>query len=96
VRAAEAGVQVARVPGVRAVNKLVLFARGPSEAGPNAGPWRAVAGGELILQDYQVPDLLGVQVRSGSADPTLPAGLGELPAGGDDNGVPAPVIPDLC
>ncbi|MCG6942870.1 MAG: baseplate J/gp47 family protein [Thiohalocapsa sp.] len=97
VRAAEIAVQVARVGGVRAVNKLTLFARGPSNAGPNAGPWRAVSTGELVLTDYQLPDLVGVQVRGGSADPTLPAGLGDLPAGGGDHRrVPAPVIPDLC
>jgi hypothetical protein len=56
-----------------------------------------VSTGELVLTDYQLPDLVGVQVRGGSADPTLPAGLGDLPAGGGDHRrVPAPVIPDLC
>jgi hypothetical protein len=89
--------RVARVEGVRAVNQLTLFLR------ETAG-WRRIPEGEAVtLERYQLPELMGVEVATGSGEAELPRGIGYLigegPAGdGRDRGkgVPAPVIPNLC
>ncbi|MDY6799460.1 MAG: hypothetical protein SVX28_12170, partial [Pseudomonadota bacterium] len=58
-------------------------------------PWQPLAEDEaLVLQDYQLPELLGVHIASGPGSLTLPDGL--APVSNDDPGVAVPVIPDLC
>lgn len=92
VRANELATQVARVDGVLAVNALALFAR--TKKG-----WRRLKDGEMLnLIHYQLPELLGVRVESGSGTPGLPDGIGPLEgqAGGGGRSVPVPVIPDVC
>jgi hypothetical protein len=93
VRDSELVTQVARVPGVRAVNSLNLFSK------RSDGRWRRHQEHEFLqLKKYQLPELLGVSATSGSGDAELPSGieaLGESGNGGS-SGVPAPVIPDVC
>jgi len=94
VRGAELATRVARVGGVREVGPLLLFRR-------VQGTWLALGeGAEVVLEDYQLPELLGVSVVT-AGEPGLPAGLAPAGGGGDGSGdansvVPAPVIPDLC
>jgi len=92
IRAAELITQAARVPGVKAVNALALFRH-------SDGGWqRAEADGAVELRPYQLPELLAVEVGSGSGTPGLPRGASGPADGGAGGGraVPAPVIPDLC
>ena len=79
--------------GVLAVNALSLFLK--TKKG-----WRRLKDNEVIrLKEYQLPELAGVRVESGSGTPVLPDGIGPLegqsltPA---SRGVPVPVIPDVC
>jgi hypothetical protein len=91
VRASELMTQVARVDGVLAVNKLVLFAKGK-------GGWRRL-GGELSLRHYQLPELLGVRVETGPGEPALPDGIGSIEGQSTrkpSRAVPVPVIPKMC
>lgn len=92
VRANELITQVARVDGVLAVNTLSLFVR-------NKKGWRRLGDNEaLSLKHYQLPELLGVRVEAGSGTPALPDGIGPMEGqpSGPRQGVPVPVIPDLC
>jgi hypothetical protein len=99
VRGKELETRVARVDGVREVGALVLFRR-------LDGVWQALGeDAQVSLDDYQLPDLLGVSVVT-AGDPPLPAGLAPsgTPSGADGGDgstsggrvVPAPVIPELC
>lgn len=92
VRTNELITQVARVDGVLAVNRLALFVKG-------AKGWRRLGVSEEVsLKPYQLPELTGVRVESGSGNPGLPAGIG--PQEGQptlaSHAVPVPVIPDVC
>lgn len=93
VRMNELITQAARVDGVLAVNTLCLFSKGKKG-------WRRLKDKEVIrLKDYQLPELLGVRVESGSGTPPLPDGIGSLegqPSSAASQGVPVPVIPDVC
>lgn len=92
VRANELITRVARVPGVLAVNAMSLFQR-------NASGWRRLGAEEAaVLTRYQLPELLGVRVESGSGTPALPDGIGSLEGQSPARvrGVPVPVIPDVC
>lgn len=93
VRSSELLTRVARVAGVQAVTGLSLFRRSGSG-------WRRLRDSEALeLQDYQLPELLGVRVESGAGSPGLPEGLGPLegaPTPGGSRAVPVPVIPDVC
>ena len=107
VRGAELETQLGRVPGVREVGPLVLFAL-------RDGLWQSLGEGAVIeLADYAVPDLRGVSVVT-SGEPGLPGGLAPAapglagdggigggtgaggPPGPGGRSVPAPVIPELC
>jgi len=102
VRGNELEARVARVEGVREVSSLVLFR-------PIDGVWRSLGvAAEIGLDEYQLPDLLGVSVVT-TGEPVLPAGLAPAGPGGTGSGtggtgtstgggriVPAPVIPELC
>lgn len=96
VRGNELATRVARVDGVREVGEVILYRR-------VEGVWQTLGpGAEIGLQDYQLPDLLGVTVVT-AGTPGLPGGLpgagaGGTGAGGEGGGrvVPAPVIPELC
>lgn len=88
VRAKELATQVARVAGVRSVNRLSLFL-------PSGSLWQRLPDdAEIALLDYQLPEVLGVSVGTGGADPDLPLGLEA--ADGGPGALPTPVIPDLC
>jgi hypothetical protein len=89
VRANELLTQVARVDGVLAVNAVALFL-------DSSKGWRRLPATEdLTLLDYQLPELMAVQVEIGSAgeQPGLPQGISNDNSG---NGIPVPVIPDVC
>jgi len=91
VTANELMTQAARVPGVRAVKALSLFAR------KGDGAWvRLDATQSLVLKPYQLPELLGVSVGSGNGEPEFPGGIEAGSTSGSGRVVPAPVIPDLC
>ena len=89
VRAAELSTRAARVDGVLAVNRLDLFLKGKKG-------WRRLSEKEdIILKHYQLPELVGVRVETGSGSPELPDGIGSMegrPAA-TTRGVPVPVIP---
>jgi predicted phage baseplate assembly protein len=83
---------IGRVPGVRAVAPVRLFARRPGEK-----KWRAVAEdaqlrGRIKLQRWQLPELAMLAVSEGdTSSPSLP------PDGfTDDAGVAVPVVPETC
>jgi hypothetical protein len=94
VRVNELITQAARVDGVLAVNAMSLFQR--TDKG-----WRRVGDQEQIeLKKYQLPELVGIKVASGSGTPQLPDGIGPMegqpPDTDEPRGVPVPVIPDVC
>ena len=83
---------MARVDGVLAVNRLALFQKGDNG-------WRRLAESEtLSLKPYQLPELVGVRVESGSGTPGLPGGIGALEGTATVTSleVPVPIIPDVC
>lgn len=91
VRDSELVTQVARVPGVRAVNSLSIFSQ------RSDGSWHRHREQEFLkLKQYQLPELLGVSASSGSGDAEFPSGIEALGDNGGGTGVPAPVIPDVC
>jgi len=93
VRDSELATQVARVPGVRAVNDLDIFSQ------RSDGRWRRHRENEpLSLLKYQLPELLGVSAITGSGQPQFPDGIAALSddSGSGGIGVPAPVIPEIC
>ncbi len=88
VRANELVTQVARVEGVRAVNRLSLFRQ-------EGGAWvRMAADAALALAPYQLPELMALEVGTGSGEAPLPDSGGRPPP--DRPVVPAPVIPERC
>jgi len=92
VRANELLTQAARVPGVLAVDKVSLFAKGPKG-------WRRLPEDQaLSLEQYQLPELMGVQAEVGTGAPGLPDGIGPMEGQPQPptRGVPVPVIPDVC
>ncbi len=93
VRGNELITQAARVEGVLAVNALSLFNK--TKKG-----WHRLKDNEVIsLKEYQLPELTGVRVESGSGTPVLPDGIGPLEGQTStttSRGVPVPVIPDVC
>jgi predicted phage baseplate assembly protein len=91
----ELAVEVARVAGVREVAGLNLFTRSTSTS-----PWTRLGDSRdgreqnLILEKWQLPELLGVTAIVGDEAPLqLAAGLN--PAA-DPNAVAVPVVPDIC
>jgi len=100
VRDSELGTQVARVAGVRAIIDLDIFSQ------RSDGSWRRHRENEpLTLTKYQLPELLGVSVTTGTGQPEFPGGIDtDYGSGGSDGsgspgtgiGVPAPVIPEVC
>jgi hypothetical protein len=92
VRVNELMTQAARVDGVLAVNAMSLFQR-------NARGWRRLpTNKEIRLKKYQLPELMGIRVASGSGTPQLPDGIGPMEGQPPDTrlGVPVPVVPDVC
>lgn len=111
VRASELATQVARVPGVKAVNNLSIFVQSEDLASRNqlaqvnemrrrSKRWKRLAENEaMVLNNYQLPELLGVSASTGSGEPRFPNGIDALLDGensGAGNGIPAPIIPDVC
>lgn len=92
VTANELATQVARVQGVQAFDVLALFSRG-------ADGWRRLDTNEALeLKDYQLPELLGVRVETGTDTPALPDGIGAMVGAPTQpgRGIAVPVIPDVC
>ncbi len=92
VRVNELITQAARVEGILAINGLALFEKGVKG-------WRRLRGKEVIeLKAYQLPELMGVRVESGSGAPALPGGIGPLEGQAPDSSrsIAVPVIPDVC
>jgi predicted phage baseplate assembly protein len=92
VRERELEVDVSRVPGVREVNGINLFARNGDDWNPLT---RATADGTqtLPLLRWQLPELLSVVVTEGD----VPANLTALPNPfAQSNAVAVPVVPELC
>jgi len=92
VSANELATQVARVAGVQSWFGIALFSRKENE-------WYQLDNGQaLALQQYQLPELLGVRVESGSGSLSLPDGIGPLAGSGPEpgRGIAVPVIPDVC
>lgn len=97
--------QAGRVAGVEAVNGLRLFVE-DSAVAAGTTRWRELPGSQaLTLTDYQLPELMAVSVSPGEAQPAPPRGYAPgtpgtagTPgaAGSGPQGVPVPVIPDLC
>ena len=88
--------QVARVAGVREFRSLSIFTKVSSPATKNTpATWQRLGRDQsLNLKKYQLPELLGVSVGTGTGEPELPGGLEPLTSTG--RGVPAPVIPEVC
>ena len=88
--------QAGRVAGVEAVNGLRLFVE-EAAAGTAAPAWRELLGTQaLALTDYQLPELMAVSVTLGETQPQPPRGFGPGTPATAAQGVPVPVIPDLC
>ena len=96
VSARELEVEIARVPGVRTVQGLNLFA--PGEAGYALLPLTGPFGGQVAeLEPWQLPELLDVvvAVNASEAPGTLePGGAGG--GFGTGAGVDVPVVPEVC
>jgi hypothetical protein len=83
--------QVARVAGVRSVGAIAFFVPAGSSFS------RLAAGATLTLEDYQLPDLVGVSAQTGTGTPSLPPGITSgTDSGGAGGGVSVPVVPELC
>jgi predicted nucleotidyltransferase len=84
--------QVARVAGVRSVGTIAFFV--PSGNGYS----RLKAGAKFTIEDYQLPDLVGVSAQTSA--PGLPPGLtsggSDGSGSGGSSGVSVPVVPELC
>jgi hypothetical protein len=52
----------------------------------------------IDLKKYQLPELLGVSVGTGTGEPDFPSGIGLLAGEGASTGrnVPTPLIPEVC
>jgi predicted phage baseplate assembly protein len=83
---------VARVEGVRSVDRVNLFAQQPD------GSWSRVENPaqpslvEIPLANWELPELLAVVV----ADGPTPSSLSSLPPIGDNLGVGVPVVVEVC
>lgn len=88
--------QAGRVAGVEAVNGLRLFVE-EAGTGGGAASWRELLGTQVLaLTDYQLPELMAVSVSLGEAQPAPPRGFAPGTPAAPTQGVPVPVIPDLC
>lgn len=76
-----------RVDGVLAVNHLRLFYQ------TSSGDWAEVS--QVPLELYQLPEVMSVEVEEGEQLPGVPA-ITQPSSDDDDQGMPVPVIPDLC
>ena len=91
--------QAGRVAGVEAVNALRLFF-----LNLNDQTWHELTESQALpLLDYQLPELMAVNVQAGEDAPNPPRGfspdggvLFPFPGGGSGVLVPVPVIPDKC
>jgi hypothetical protein len=90
VSANELQTQVARVTGIRAVKAFSLFQK-------NDDGWQRLPDStEIELTLYQLPELLGVSVGTGSGEAPVPSIVASDSGSFSSNCVPAPVIPELC
>ncbi len=92
-RAVEAA--LIRLPGIRAVAPLRLFARAAN------GQWSALAGDSagrtlMTLERWQLPELLSVGVSIGNSAATSLPVMSDPNASGTGSAVPVPVVPEHC
>jgi hypothetical protein len=92
VRERELAVAIARVPGVDELLGVKLFTRAAE-----SDPWQLVAVGadgsaEIGLDEYQLPELLGVVI---TVDEPPPDDL-TLPSASERGDIPVPVVPEVC
>lgn len=86
--------QAGRVPGVEAVNGVRLFYQDMQ-----GGQWHELTEAQALpLADYQLPELMAMNLEAGEGRPAPPGGYapGAAPAAGGQAAVPVPVIPDRC
>jgi hypothetical protein len=89
VDADEVRTQVARVAGVLSASEVVLFV-------PVGKTWRELSrGAPLELQDFQLPEVVGVSAQRGAGHPALPPAF-RPPSSDAEALVPAPVVPPVC
>jgi predicted phage baseplate assembly protein len=97
VAAGELEVEVSRVPGVREVSGLKLFGRNRLPEGDDWRPLhrpRREGTASLLLEPWQLPELLSVIVAEG---PEAPGSLDALPNPfSDEHAVAVPVVPEVC
>lgn len=85
----EIEVAVSRVAGVRSVGGIALFAvAGDRFVTPTGG-----RPGEVVLRPWQLPELLAVVADVGTSRPTRMDGPPHVATG---QGVPVPVVPEVC
>lgn len=94
LRNLEIEVEIARIPGVRTTQGVTLFALGETGFKPVAT--QAATGQQVLtLEEWQLPELLAVEIAVDAATP--PASLampGTAATGGRAVGVP--VVPEVC
>ena len=85
---------VGRVPGVRAVAPIKLFAQAPGQTAWRQVPEDLSGRAHFPVLEWQMPELLMLAVSEGdTASPTLPpVGFGAA----SSNGVAVPVVPEVC
>jgi hypothetical protein len=84
---------IGRVPGVRAVAPVRLFAQSSGKGRWQPVPEDATGRGRISLQRWQLPELLMLSVSEGdTASSTLPPSVAAI---GDD-AVAIPVVPEVC
>jgi predicted phage baseplate assembly protein len=97
VRDRELEVEVSRVRGVREVTGLALFERASL---PEGDDWRAIVRDSrdgtqnLVLTDWQLPELLSIVVVDAPAAPTDLAAVPNPFA--DERAVAVPIVPEVC
>jgi hypothetical protein len=81
---------------VREFKALSIFVKVSNSATINTqATWQRLGRDQsLNLKKYQLPELLGVSVGTGTGEPDLPGGLEPLTNTG--RGVPTSVIPEVC
>ena len=104
----ELEVVVARVPGVQGVAGVRLFDTADGKAPRNSAGvydtslWQAIqppqdkAPAVMSLEDWQLPELLGVVVDADGAVPEDMTGAADPFAGQAQGGVAIPVVPEVC
>ena len=81
---------ISRVPGVRTVSPVQLFAQRAGDPTWRRVPQDATGRVQLPILAWQLPELAMLAVGEGDASTVLP------PGGGASSGVAVPVVPEVC